>query len=315
MIQILSETKDLLLTGHVEPDGDSVGSLLGIYHAFDGKNKGWQMVLRDEVPENLRFLQDWNLIKKPSNLTIKPSAILLVDCSDIKRAGEEWLLSYYEEKIPCYVIDHHPSDVSTGDFSLVEIEAAATAEIVAAMIEEMGIELDREQATCLYTAIVSDTGCFRYLNTTPRSMQLCAKYLALGIDLEPIRIRLFEDRSFTNMRILSAAINSLQVSTDGMLAWMFVDQATMQKYQAGPGDCTSIVNFSLAVEGVKIGLFFEEYMNDVKVSLRSRRGYSVNDIAAAFGGGGHVMAAGCRVKGNLATVMPQILQAFKDKLK
>ena len=198
---------------------------------------------------------------------------------------------------------------------MVETEAAATAEIIAAMIEEAGIKLDRDQAMPLYVGIVSDTGCFRYLNTTPRSMQLCANYLALGIDIEPIRIRLFEDRSYTNMRMLSFALNSLQVSADGKLAWMVVDRATMEKYHAGPGDCISIVNFSLAVVGVKIGLFFEEYEDDVKVSLRSRRGYSVNDVAAKFGGGGHVLAAGCRVIGNLKTVVPQLIKAFEEKLK
>jgi len=314
MIDILKNTKNLLITGHQDPDGDCIGSMLGIYYAFDGKNKSWQLVLQDEMPVYLNFLPGFAEIKSPQDIVVKPDAVLLLDCAEAKRAGANFLDGYVG-KVPFYAIDHHPAQDCACDFTIIEDEASATGEICAAIIEEAGMPYNQEIAMALYSAIVSDTACFRYLNTTPRCFEIAARLLESGIDLETVRINLFENNSLASMHMLAVALQNLEVSKDGLVAWMKVDQASKQLYKAKDGDLSKIINYALSIQGVKIGVFFQEKEGEVKVGLRSRRGYSVDGIARSFGGGGHIMAAGCTLAGTLDEAYKQVLPAIYAMLE
>lgn len=314
MIDVLQDSKNLLITGHQDPDGDCIGSMLGIYHAFDGKSKGWQMVLQDEMPAYLAFLSGFEEIKSPLDISIKPDGVLLLDCAEAKRSGTTFLDEYLG-KVPFYAIDHHPAQDCACDHYIIEDQASATGEICAAIVEAAGISFTTEAATALYSAIVSDTGCFRYLNTTPRCFTIAARLLAAGIDLEAVRINIFENNSLANVKMLGLALQSLELSADGLVAWMKVDLAGKQLYQAKESDLNNIVNYALSIQGVKIGAFFQEKEGEIKVGLRSRKGYAIDGIARSFGGGGHIMAAGCTVKGTLDEVCGQVLAAIKKMLE
>ena len=306
MAGVLQGCKDLLITAHHDPDADCVGAILGLWHLFAGEQHGWTMVLEDEIPPNLKYLPDCGRIVHPADIVVQPQAVLLVDCGEPDRVSRGWLDAYYN--LPFYCIDHHVSNVFRGELALVERDASSTGEIVAAMGEAAQLPVNIQAASCLYCAIVSDTGCFRYENTTPRSLEIAAKMLRKGVDMELTRVHLFESRSPAGMIVLQAAFRNMQFAADGALCYTFVRHEEAAAVQAVAADYNSIANFTLMRSGVKIGLLFEEYDNDVKVSLRSRQGLRMDKLAHALGGGGHVRAAGCRIDGNLETVLPLVLE-------
>ncbi|MCL2496872.1 MAG: DHHA1 domain-containing protein, partial [Clostridiales bacterium] len=242
----------------------------------------------------------------------QPDAVLLVDCGETKRVSCGWLDTY--AALPHYCIDHHVSNDFNGILSVVEPAASSTGEIVAAISVEAGLFINNAAATCLYSAIVNDTGCFRYHNTTPRSLAMAAKLLDQDVDKEQIRIQLFENRSPVAMAMLKTAIHNLNVLGGGELCYTFIRYKDILAHNAAKDDLYNITNYTLIQSGVKIGLFFEEYQDSVKISLRCRQGWRVDRLAKEWGGGGHMLAAGCRISGSLDEVMPLMLQKARGLL-
>jgi len=304
MIKLLRCQRNLVLVGHEDPDCDCLGSMLALYRAFDGAAKNWRMLRRDPVPPNLRFLPGLDLMLDPSALDMLPEAVLLVDCGELSRTGD-WLEPMLRDE-PLYCIDHHATNAFEGAAALVEPEAAAAAELAAALIFSAGIQPDKDTALCLYCGLAADTGCFRYLNTTPRSLRQAARLMP-QVDLELVRIKLFEDRSFANLKMMAACLNNLTVDYAGLLCYSYVSRPERDRYHATAADCHNIVNYTLALTGVKVGILFEEYENEVKISFRCRRGYRVDELAQQFQGGGHLLASGCKVAGSLDQAMPLVV--------
>ena len=304
MRSMLNEQRELLIVGHEDPDCDCLGSMLGLYLAFDGEEKNWRMLRRDPVPANLTYLPHLDKMMDPAELDIPGQAVLLLDCGEARRTGS-WLADMLPGK-KLYCIDHHISNAFQGDLALVEPEAAAASEIVAALALADGRKISDEAALCLYSGMAADTGCFRYNNTSPRSLALAAQLLP-QINLETVRIQLFEDRSYANAKMIGVCFDHIQLECDGKLCYSYFSRADREPYQAGPGDCHNIVNYTLSLHGVKVGLIFEEYDDYVKMSFRCRSGYRVDRLAQHFHGGGHELASGCKLPGNLETVMPMVL--------
>lgn len=312
MLDMLLHQRDLLLVGHEDPDCDCLGSLLALYRGFGGCDKGWKIALNDEIPSNLRFLPGLELMVNPSQLTPEDfAAVLLVDLGEPDRAGA-YLPPLIAGK-PLYCLDHHFSNHFQGQLALVEPEAAAAAELAAVLLEQAGISPDDETALCLYAAMAADTGCFRYLNTSSRCLRLAGQLLP-QVDLELVRICLFENRSLANVKMMAACLNNIQVEQEGRLAWSFLSQEEMRRWQATAADCHNIVNYTLSLAGVKLGLLFEEHQGLVKLSFRCRRGFRVDQLAQQFGGGGHLLAAGCKLPGSLEEVRPPVLAAARQLL-
>lgn len=308
MIGFLRSAENLLVTGHLDPDADCLGSMLGLYHLFGGADRGWQLALADDIPHNLRFFPGFGLIQRPP-LSRPPAAVLLVDCGETRRAGEQWLAPYAQ--LPHYCLDHHISNSFSGALAVVEPQASSAGEIVAALGEAAGIAPGLDAATCLYAAIIADTGGFRYLNTTPRAMALASQLLAVGVDKEMIRIQIFESRSPAAIAMLRTALANLRIEPGGQICYTLIRHADILAHGAVKGDLHNIANYTLFPAGVKVGLFFEEYADHVKISLRGRRGWHVDKLAQAWGGGGHALAAGCQLPGDLDTVLPLVLEKVR----
>ena len=307
ILSILQSQRRLLLSGHEEPDCDSLGTVLGTYLAFGGREKGWRMAYSGPIPADLGFLPGLEQMSPLDAISADDfDAVLLIDCSDLPRAGEK--MPKLAEGKPLYCIDHHVSIGTCCDLALVEEESSATGEIMTAICVKAGMQFSDEVALCFYSAMVSDTGGFRYLNTTSRSLHL-ASLLLPQIDLELVRINLFENRSYANLKIIAACLEKLTVSCQGLLAYAYIDRETMLRLHADATDCYNIVNHVLSLRGVKIGIVFEEYEDHVKISFRSRRGYAIDGLARSFGGGGHQMAAGCKINGSLFNVITSVVAA------
>ena len=310
MIEFLRNQDNLLICGHEQPDGDCLGSMTGVYLAFDGPKKNWRMVLPDKVPQNLEFFPGLEQAVTPDTIDIPVEAVLMLDGRGLHRTGQ-WLAPYLQGR-RVYCVDHHMGDSFDGDHLVLEPEASATAEIIAAIVEEAGIEFTPEVATCLYGGIVADTGCFRFLNTTRRSFTQAAKMLPL-IDPEEIRICLFEDCTIANLRMKGYCCENLHMELDGRICYTVLDKATMARCGGGLEDTHGIVNFTLMPHGVQLGIFFEEHDEYVKVSFRSRKGFSVNELAHNLGGGGHELAAGCRVWEPVEKAVEKVIKAAKEQ--
>ncbi|MCR4963184.1 MAG: DHH family phosphoesterase [Firmicutes bacterium] len=310
MIEILQRQRNLLLVGHVEPDGDCVGSLLGLYFAFQGREKNWRLVTEDAPAACLGFLPGIDTIIRPEAIDIVPQAILTVDCWTLNRTGY-WLSDYLQPGLPFYCIDHHRTSHFQGDLAVIEPQAAACGEIVAALMQQAGIEPDADTATALYTALAADTGCFRFGSTQSRTLAQAA-WLRPQVDIEQIRIALYESRSRGNMHLLTQALNHLHYSCDGAFCYTVLRREDFQ--EAGQALASDIVNFTLVSTGVKIGMLLEEHDGYVRVSLRSRPGYPVDQLARDLGGGGHRQAAGCRREGDLQTEEAVLTAAVENYL-
>jgi phosphoesterase RecJ-like protein len=308
IIEILTSKKRLIISGHIDPDADAIGSMLALYQAFDGAAKNWLLIAAAPLAADLRFLPGSELIKSPESIDFTPDGLLLVDCTTAKRAG----LEPPESAIPVYCIDHHPAEAASAQIAVIEPEASATGEIVSHIITAAEREINRDIAMNLYSAIVSDTGGFRYPNTNPEALAICADLLEYGLDLEDIRINLFENRSLANMYLIGKIFANMQVKMDGRLCLMFFRYEDLLSCGATQDDCSNMANFPILLSGVKVGLLFEEHADYVKVSLRGRKGYAVNEIAKSFGGGGHMYAAGCIIEGRLEEVMPLVVARVEE---
>ena len=311
IIDILQNEKNLIIVGHEDPDCDSVASILSLYLTFGGKEKNWYPLVGENVPMELRFLPGIEFLCLPQDLPSDYGNILLVDCDTPERAGAFLPPLIAGRKLYC--IDHHISNGFLGDVVIVDPKAAATTELISLIIEEAGLPISDEAALCLYSGMSADSGGFRFISTTARTMA-CAGKLVPQVDLETVQTNLFESRTIENIKMLAVCLNNIQVDSDGLLCYSYISREEQLAHNATEQDCNRIVNFTMAIFGVKMGLLFEEGEGHVKISLRARRGYRVDEIAKELGGGGHMQAAGCKIPGDLTLVMPLAIAKAKEEI-
>ncbi|MNG02006.1 Bifunctional oligoribonuclease and PAP phosphatase NrnA [compost metagenome] len=204
-------------------------------------------------------------------------------------------------------IDHHPTNDLFGTVNVVLSYAAATVEILYELIEQAGITLDEPAATAIYTGLLTDTGGFRYSNTTPRVMEIASELLKLGVNGHWIADYLLERMTMPQLKLLQLGLSRL--------GWLYIEANDLSATGAAPEDLEGLVNYARNVDGVEVGILFKEMMNGhVKVSLRSAGTADVAAIAQSFGGGGHVRAAGCRLEETLQQSMDKVVEAVRKAL-
>ncbi|MCR6545897.1 DHH family phosphoesterase [Dehalobacterium formicoaceticum] len=315
ILGLIRSHDSILITAHVLPDGDSIGSLTGFGLALEAAGKKVEMVMQDPVPAMYRFLRGTEKISLPHQLGSIPKLVIFLDCTDRSRAGVDWSEPYLQD-VPSINIDHHVSNSFFASYNLVDPQAAATAEIVYTLVRELSIAISADIASALYTGIVMDTGSFQYESTTPHTLKTAAALLEQGVQLSCIKEHLYEQKSLKNYHLLAEAIGNISFAADGKIAWTYLDQAVMKRLQAKAEDCEGIVSYPISLANVKIGLFFRELTNgEVKVGLRCRTGFDVNKIAHSFGGGGHQLAAGCTVEGPLQSAILRVITVTNEMME
>lgn len=318
-VKLLRQADNILLAGHISPDGDTLGSTLALSLILQRLGKRPTVVFQDDVPGYLRFLPGTADIVKPAQITGQPDLLVLVDCATLERTGDGWLNQYLPQA-PLLIFDHHALRDDIPATSLIDPKLAATAELIYWLREALGVPLDLDIARCLYTAISTDTGGFRFTNTRTHTFEIAAKLLAAGVDLEEMRINLYESRSLANLKMMGLAMVNMSQTEDKKLVWSMLDAATKERLGAQPGDTDNIAGQTMLVEGVKVGVFLDERVDadggcKVKVSFRGRNGYNVGELAARFGGGGHFAASGCTIPGTLEEVWPGVIEAALTMLR
>ncbi|PTX58626.1 phosphoesterase RecJ-like protein [Melghirimyces profundicolus] len=305
-----------MVVSHIHPDGDAIGSTLAVGRVLSKLGKAVVMVNESPVPHKFRFLPGAGEIRSPEEA--KSAApyrrVIAVDVADAERMGQVRPLLADDAEV--LNIDHHPTNDRFGTVNLVEPDAAATAEILCRWSEGLGVEWDPSLAACLYTGLLTDTGGFRYSNTTPEVLERASDLLRHGVDPGEVADRVIETVTREQLAILRRALDTLSFSEQGKVSWMWLTQRDFQETGAKEEDLDGIVNYARNVAGVDVGILFRETAEGtVKASLRSREIVDVGELAQSLGGGGHARAAGCNLRGNRKEAERAILDRVAAALR
>ncbi|MBI3161010.1 MAG: DHH family phosphoesterase [Chloroflexi bacterium] len=313
--QLSGEIKDrlaaanrIVIASHVRPDGDAIGSLLGLGLALQDAGKSVQMILADGVPSSFRYLAGSELIKKEPDSG--HDTFITVDCADFKRTGK-----IFENFGPPDInIDHHKTNENFGRLNLIEADEVATAAILTNHLPGWGLKITQPVAAALLTGIITDTLGFRTSNTTPEALRQCATLMETGVDMPTIYMRALVTKSFPAAKYWGAGLSSLQ-SKHGIV-WGTLTLADRKSAGYGGNDDADLINMISAIDGNKVGMVFvEQGDHHVKISWRALEpGVDVSPVAKHFKGGGHAAAAGADIEGSLSEVQKEVLAKTREML-
>ncbi len=314
---LLTDKKHLALISHARPDGDAIGSLLAL--GLGLRALGYRVSLwnEDGVPARYAFLEEAASIETlPTSLPQGLQALICLDTGSWKRLGDRAaaLLAGF----PCIInIDHHGSNEGYGQLNIIEPAAAATGMVVHALLRELGAPMTPAIAAALYTAISTDTGSFQYGSTTPEVLRTAAELLEAGVDVAELNRCLYQEKSPGELRTQREVLNHMVSEEGGQLVHYSMSLAVKRELGLSLEDTKDLVDIIRVQAGSKLAIIFEELEEGrVRMSLRSKDArLNVGSIAQQFGGGGHAMAAGIRMRGTLADCRERVLHALRQALR
>ncbi len=304
------------VTSHFRPDGDAIGSTLALGLALQSLGKKVYMWNEDGVPARYAFLEGAELIQPlPDTIPADMDMLVCVDTGDWKRLGDasQRLLADF----PLIVnIDHHGTNTRYGYLHVIEPETAACAFVIFNILREWGVLLTPQLATALYVGISTDTGSFQYGSTTPAVMHAAAELLAAGVDVADVNRRVYQEIPYSSLLMQREVLNNMVVEADGQLAHYSMPAGRKAELGVTLEDTKDLVDVVRVLQGVRAALIFEDLEDGrIRVSLRSKDpAVSVAAVASLFGGGGHAMASGIRMRGTLEECRAQVLAATRKEL-
>ena len=304
----LEKAKNIVITSHVRPDGDAVGSLLGLGLALQNAGKSVQMVLVDGVASSFRHLEgSERVLREPQG---GHDTFITVDCADFKRTGK--VFENFGQ--PDVNIDHHKTNEKFGKLNLIEEDQVATAAILTNHLNEWGYKITQPIAAALLTGIVTDTLGFRTSNTNPSALRLCAKLMETGVDMPDLYMRALVKKTFPAARYWGAGLSRMEQQNGIVWATLTLEDRKRSGY--GGNDDADLINLISAIDGNQVGMIFVEQSDKyVKVSWRALQpGVDVSQVAKHFNGGGHAAAAGADIPGALQEVQPLVLKTTRELL-
>lgn len=303
-IDSLGKNDDILILMHKNPDGDTLGSGYALCAALRKAGKRINAWCDSLVPNRFEYLnQDYR------DIDFSPKYLVSVDVADQMLLGEP-----YRNKVIDLAIDHHPTNTGFAQYLYCKPDSSSTCEIIAHIIDKMGIEMDPYIATCLYTGITTDTGCFRYTNTTSQSLRMAARMMDIGVESGMLNRQLFEIKTRGRVELEQLAMSGIEYSHRGKIAFMTITLDMLRMTQVDPADIEGITAMPRNIEGVEAGVTLRELDNgNYKISLRT---VSVDaaQVCAAFGGGGHRRAAGFECSGSLFDIKVAIVNEIEKVL-
>lgn len=309
IIEEIRERSSFLITSHMDPDGDSVGSQLAMASLL--KELGKKVVILNEqpAPKKYRFLPAAREIVTQIPREFEYQTVVVLDSASLDRLGK---VAGYVQRELIINIDHHPTNLYFGDLNWVVPKASSTSELVYRLIKRMGLRIGAQRASCLYVGIMTDTGGFRFPNTTSSSLRTASILVKEGADPSYLATQVYLNRSMDELLLLSRLLATLEVheSQDpyGGVATMHLTRSMMKDRKV---NTEGFSDYVLQLRGVGMGILFKELDGKVKVSLRSRGEIDVSRLAKIFGGGGHETAAACLVVGKLPEVKRKVLELIK----
>ena len=311
ILEEIKKAESIVLLTHETPDGDAIGSSLGMKLALRKIGKEADLIVT-KYARTFNFLPNIEEIKTTSDVEKYDLAISL-DCATIKRIDNR---EYFDKAKKTISIDHHGSNEMYADINYVNPVAPACSEIVLTMLSYFNIEIDKEIGTCLMMGIITDTGGLQYPSTTADTFEYAAELLRKGVDIADICRRTLQEKTKSNFELQKIIMENLELLEDGKLAFSYVTKQDFLDVKAEEGDHEGLVNIGRSIEGVEVSAFIrqEEDENIFKISMRSNGKINVSDICLMFGGGGHPRAAGAKVQGTVQQVKEKIIKEVKKYL-
>ncbi len=309
LLELIRERKSFVISSHLRPDGDAIGSALGLMHVLEAMGKQATVCFVDPIPVNFRFLEGRERI---GCVFPAADAVIFLECDSIERSSID--RRQFDAAVPGLTIniDHHRSGREFADFNWIDPEAAAVGCMIYDLAVGAKVPISRAMAECLYAAILTDTGSFNYPSTSASTFAMAEHLVQSGANPNQIAADVYFSNPASKVRLLGIALSNLQI--EGAVSWSHVTVEEMERVGASVEDCEGVANHLIGIAGVEAAAFLREQaeQNQVRLSLRSRRALDVSVIAENFGGGGHRNASGCSMEGTLAEVTRLIVAQMRE---
>lgn len=315
ILEALRAGESIGVTTHVSPDGDAVGSMLATARLLRLLGKTDVVcILEDPTGHAYRWLPGANEVISPDGAGVRPDTLVLMDASRRDRLGRVARVLGPDTRL--VVIDHHIESCPEGDVAFVDPSYAASGEIIAELFERSGVPLDPPAALCLYVAIATDTGGFRFASTNARSHRIAARILECKIDVAEISYRVFDAMTPAKFRLMTRLLARMKFVENARVAYSEIYPADLSETGAHAEDINNLVNLGRNVEGVQVAILFRSLDNGTtKISIRAAPTFNAARLAAAFGGGGHVGAAGATLAMSLDDARAAVLDRARNLLE
>lgn len=311
----IKNSKNILIVSHINPDGDTLGSMCALYHLIkDNYKKNAQMLLVSKLPSVYEFLPDIQNALNIENVDLSREYDLVInaDVASIDRCSDAKIL--FNKAKQTVNIDHHETNNSYADINIIQPNASATGEVLFEIAQELNWKISKEAAISLYTAILTDTGGFKFSNTSPKTLEYCAKLLSYGIDSSDIYRKCYESQSKDMVLFQSYCVNKAKFLKNDKIAYTVVYKKDLEKFNYNGDDFTDGLTEKLrAIKTTEIAFVLKELnVTTSKLSMRSKS-TDITKICSAFGGGGHKFAAGAVIKANIEEAVKLILKEIEKQ--
>jgi phosphoesterase RecJ-like protein len=318
VVELIEKKQNFAITTHVRPDGDGIGSSLGLCWLLRSLGKTAEVIVRDGIPGSYEQLPGASEIRKLSEIDKTYDAVFVIECSDVTRPGIAKLEDQFTVNI-----DHHATSEHFGSINWIDATASAVGEMIYNLCKAIGGRISKEIAECVYMALVTDTGSFHFPNTTDRTLKVASELVKVGVKPAKISEIVYSSYSWSRIELMRQVLATVKRSEDGSVAWMRQTLEMAETADAGDGDNNGFVNIPLAAKEVIAVVYMREtFPNTYRVSLRSKDGINVARVAEQFGGGGHKNASGCRVEGvwdkcerAIVAALTEAVDKSRDELK
>lgn len=314
LVKAIRANQTFLVSGHVNPEGDSLGAAVAVAHLLKGMGKRAVCYFNDPPPEGLQFLA------KGTPITTRLprghfDAGIVVDAPVLERLGRP--AAVFGKLSTLISIDHHVSHNGFAHINWVDAQVSSSGEMVYWLHQALRRPISPAARLGIYVAVVTDTGSFRYSNTSAKTHEVAARMVREGIEPRPVSEMIYETSSRGRIKLLADVLDTLRVSRDGRIGWVIVTRAMQKRSGAVPGDTEGFVDFARSLKGVEVAVFFREVLGQkkIKVSFRSKGRADVNRIASVFGGGGHKAASGCELSLPLQEAVRRVIREVRRSLR
>ncbi len=311
VVELIENKHNFAITTHVRPDGDGIGSSLGLCWLLRSLGKSAEVIVRDAIPAAYAQLPGANEIKQIAEVNGKYDAIFVIECSDLARPGIKGLENQFTVNI-----DHHATSEHFGTINWIDQTASAVGEMIYNLCKAIGGRITREIAECVYLALVTDTGSFHFPNTTDRTLKVASELVKVGVKPAQISEVVYNSYPWSRIELMRQVLGTVKRNESGTIAWMRQTLEMAKSSDAVDGDNNGFVNIPLAAKEVEAVVYMREVQpNAYRVSLRSKGSINVARVAEKFGGGGHKNAAGCRVEGDWDLREKEIVAALTEAVE
>jgi len=316
--KVLQKNNNILITSHVNLDGDGIGSELALYFILKKLKKNPIILNQSKLPKIYDFLPGSNKVQYLEDNYIDTKSIdvgIVLDCSNVKRIGKTYEI--FKNIKTVINIDHHMSNEKFGDLNYVDSSVSSVGEIIYELSRSINIDLlDEDISTCLFTAIITDTGSFRYSNVSSKTFKIASDLTSRGIMPHLIADNIYNRNTYSGLKLLGEALSTLETDDSNYVSWMNITRKMLNNTKARDEEIEGIIDVATTLDNTEITVLFKETKdNKIKISFRSKGNFDVNKFAGKFKGGGHPNAAGCLCSGKMYKIKEKIISELLNDIK